>query len=288
MVVFSRLVGRDFRLMARRGRRPARPLPVAPAGAPFDVEVARDTDGRLVVAFARCRADGLLGEDVRRRSCRLGVVEADGRGRERPLGPAPARGVSHRHPALQGGRLAYMRTADKGGRAEVLLEGRVVIAREGAADPDSLLGLDLARYGMATAIGRYDDLGYRSLYLRRPGRQATVMAEGVTGEENDPYVMSPSFSGPFLYWGYANHGAYVDTKRSYVFRRELRSGATTATRVSPYVTSVATDAGRPLNPVVVTTDTALDSPQRLDARQSVRTLHTPRYRVVPRSDLVYP
>jgi hypothetical protein len=63
---------------------------------------------------------------------------------------------------------------------------------------------------------------------------------------------------------------------------------TTGSVLSPYVTSVAVDAGRPQAPVVVTTDTGPDSPQRLNGTQALRTLTAPRYAIVPRGRLVYP
>jgi hypothetical protein len=290
VVVFSQRVGDGFRLVAQRGRGAVRPLPVAPSAAPFDVEVARDPRRGPVVAFARCQIQGSIdGDEWERRRCRLGVVDADGRGGERPLGPAARTGISHRFPALQGGRLAYVRVPDHGGRAQVVVDGRVAISRAHVSGPDGLYGLDLARYGIAAAIEQArDDIAIRNILLQRPGEAARVVASGGTGEENDAYAVTPAFAGPYLYWGYANHGWTVRTKRSYVFRRELASGTTTGSVLSPYVTSIAVDAGRPQARVVVTTDNGLDSPQRLDGVQAVRILATARYRLVPRERLSYP
>jgi hypothetical protein len=289
LVVFSRRVGDRFWLVERRARGPVRLLPVRPAAAPFDVEVAVEPRGGLVVAFARCDLDGPREYGIERRACRLGVVRADGRGRERPLGPSPSPGVSHRFPALQGGRLAYVRVPDRGGSAEVVVDGRVALARDDVGGPDDVFGLDLSRYGVAVALVQVDDvLGFPSVVLKRPGRREQVVAATASGEENRPYVISPAFAGPYLYWGFANHGWTVNTKRSYVFRRDLASGARTGAVLSPYVTSVAVDAGHPDRPVVVTTDDALDSPGVVRGRQRVRRLRAPRYAVVPHDDLVYP
>jgi hypothetical protein len=289
VVVFSQRVGDRFRLVEQRGRGSIRPLPVAPSAAPFDVEVARDPSRGLVVAFARCQIQGSLNEEWQRRACRLGLVPIDGRGAERPLGPVPRDGVSHRFPALQAGRLAYVRVPDRGGRAQVIVDGRVELTREHASGADGMYGLDLAKYGVAASIEQLSgDIAVRSILIKRPGGPTRVIAFGATGEENDAYTLTPQFSGLYVYWGYANHGWTVRTKRSYVFRRELASGTTTGSVLSPYVTSVAVDAGRPGAPIVVTTDNGLDSPQRLDGTQAVRRLATPRFAIVPRERLRYP
>jgi hypothetical protein len=289
VVVFSRQVDGRFRLIARRGGRDT-VLPVAPSRAPFDVELAPVPGRGLVVAFSRCRARGSIREGLERRGCRLGLVRADGRGGEQRLGPRPRPGLSYRYPALQGRRLAYMRVPDSGGRAEVVVEGRVVLARDRVDGPDGVYGLDLARYGIAAVFEQtvFDDVAERTLLVKRPGRPPRTVALGATGIENNGYVVTPAFSGPYLYWGYANHGWTVRTRRSYVFRRDLASGARTGALLSPYVTAVAVDAGRPDAPVVVTTDDGLDSPQRLVSRQAVRTLADPTYRTVRHDDLIYP
>lgn len=288
LVVFSRRVGGRYHLM-RRGRdeRWAVALPVPSAETPFDVEIAPSPDDGLRVAFAQCENGGQAPRIARRR-CRLGVVRADGRGLPERLGPQPRAGFSHRHPALQGERLAFLRSPDRGGRAQVVVDGRVVLRRRTSSGPDALLGLDLARYGVAVAIETGDAVEVRSLLLARRGRRAVEVAVGGIGEENDAYVLTPAFSGPHLFWGYANHGPYVGTRRSYVFRRELRTGRTTATVLAPYVTSVALDAGAPSSPPVVTTDRGLDSPWVLRSKQRVRTIGRPRWRPVPATELIYP
>jgi hypothetical protein len=288
VVVWSRLDRDRFRLVVRRGGGAPRFLPVAPSRTPFQVEVGRDRAGRLVVAFARCDAedegDAVL---LERRRCRLGLVGVDGVA-ERSLGPTPARGVSHVRPALAGGRLAYVRVADRGGRAEVVVDGAVAYERGGLSGPRDVLGLDVADFGLAVMLREVEDSGATLLVLKRPGARAQVVAAGQGGEENDQQLVTPSFSGPHLVWGFANHGPYVETKRSYVFRRRLATGATTGHRLSPYVTSVATDAARPDTSLVVTTDDALDSPEVVTGRQAVRRLARPGFRPVPSDDLVYP
>ena len=290
VVVFSRQVDGRFRIIARRRGARDTVMPVAPSEAPFDVELAPVPGRGLVVACARCRATGTLGEGLKRRACRLGQVRVDGRGGERRLGPRPRSGLSYRYPALQGRRLAYLRVPDSGGRAAAVVDGRVVLARDRVDGPDGVYGLDLARYGVAAVFEQMiaDDVAVRTLLLKRPGCPTLTAAIGATGIENDGYVVTPAFSGRYLYWGYANHGWTVRTRRSYVFRRDLASGARTGALLSPYVTSVAVDAGRPGAPVVVTTDNGLDSPQRLVSRQTVRTLREPTYRTVPHDDLIYP
>ena len=129
--------------------------------------------------------------------------------------------------------------------------------------------------------------GEQTLLVKRPGRRATVVDRGGSGEENDQELTTPSFAGPYLYWGFANHGPYVRTKRSYVFRRRLATGAETGTRLTPYVTSVSADPGRPGAPLVLTTDDALDSPEDVRGEQEVRVLDQPSWRRVPRRELVY-
>jgi hypothetical protein len=285
VVVFNRLVGSEFRLMIDRpGPSPAEPLPVAPGRTSFDVEVARDPRRRLVVAFARCGAGGSEGSGfVPRGRCRLGVVRADGRGGEQRLGPDARPGVSHRAPALQGGRLAYVRL--RRGRAEVVADGRVVLRR---GDVSAVYGLDLTRSGLAVAIEQFDGYSARRSIVLLPTRgRPRVVARSGSGEANDPYLLSPSFSGRHLYWGYANHGAYVRTRRSFVFRRHLGTGRTTGTRLSPYVSSVAADAGRPATPLVVATDDALDSPEQTRGTQTVRSLTAPAFRPVDSGELTY-
>ena len=289
VVVFSRRVGAEFSLVARRRGGPISPLPVTPSETPFDVELGVMRGRGLVVAFSRCQASGSIRDGLGRRSCRLGLVRADGRHGERPLGPRPQSGMSYRSPALQAGRLAYLRIPDRGGRAEVIVDGHVALAHPRVAGPDGVYGLDLADYGIVASLEETDgDIAVRTVVLKRPHQPAETIALGATGEENDGYVVTPAFSGPYLYWGYANHGPYVHTRRSYVFRRDLRSGTRTGALLSPYVTSIAVDAGRPDAPVIVTTDNGLDSPQRLDSRQAVRTLTDPAFRTVARDDLVYP
>jgi hypothetical protein len=289
VVVFSRRMGDRFVLVERDGDGRIAPLPVAPSATPFDVELAKVPGRGLVVAFARCRARRTAAEGLERQGCRLGLVRADGRGDEEPLGPPAPAGVSYRFPALQGGRLAYMRVPDSGGRAEVVVDGRVELARDGATGPEGVYGVDLVAHGLAAVFEQQHGYAlWRTLVLKRPRERTRTVALGATGEENDAYVLTPAFSGRYLYWGFANHGPYVHTRRSYVFRRDLTSGATTATRLSPYLTSVAVDAGRPKAPIVVTTDDGFEIPRHLVSTQRERVLAAPRFAFVSYDELFYP
>src|SRR3712207_1640712 len=152
ITAWSRLAGDRFQLVARRNGGRPRVLPVASSPTPFELEIGHDRTGRFAVAFSRCETEGSVEEALfTRRRCRLGIVSPDG-GRERPLGPPPARGYSHLRPQLQGGRLGYVRIPDRGGRAEVVVDGEVVFARDGVSGPGGVRGLDLARYGVATVL----------------------------------------------------------------------------------------------------------------------------------------
>jgi hypothetical protein len=118
--VFSDFDGSAYRLAVRRETRLER-LPVAPSGAPFDVDIGPDRNGRPQLAYTRCkveRADVDFGANSST-GCDLVVFSLAGGGRERRVRNANTADGDEFAPTLWKGRIAFARKAKGADRAAV-------------------------------------------------------------------------------------------------------------------------------------------------------------------------
>jgi hypothetical protein len=99
---------RRYELVMTKGGRITR-LPVAPRGAPFDVQVVRGPDGRLLAVYSRCRKDRTTSSIpfARLRGRRLRAFDFAAR-RERRLHVVRPEGVTSMFlPAISGRWIAF-------------------------------------------------------------------------------------------------------------------------------------------------------------------------------------
>lgn len=251
-----------YHLTSREGRLPA----VAPLDRPFDVDLGTDSRGRVAAVYSRCHEG--------RRGCRIRLYDLAAR-RETAL----YRG--HR-PALRQGVLAFARLRGDGRDAIIIRRlGPKGVERRVHVLPRSLpatTGLDLGAGGLAfSAAGR----GTR-LWLKPPGRgRVRVLADGAFTRQSLRVHGSPSFAGRFLYWAYSDRIA-SRPPNGWAIRRDVRNGRTTASPTPGYLESLAADAGRPGNPLVIATFAG--NPSRAKPGEDrVATLERPRWGAPPRS-----
>jgi hypothetical protein len=81
-------------------------LPVAPRGAPFDVDLGTDAGGRVVATFSRCSAPG--DTPWSGRDCRLRTVDLES-GVERAIRVVTPPGASDSSPSMWGGNVVFAR-----------------------------------------------------------------------------------------------------------------------------------------------------------------------------------
>lgn len=236
-------------VLRRPGERP-RLAPVAPAARPFDVDVGTDGGGRTLVVFSRCS---------RRSGCAIYALDP-AHGTARALTEFSRRGTSVLQPALDGGRLVYVRVDRRGaqivlGRLGVASPGRT-LARLPEATADTVTGLDLQGARIAYTLQFFVESGDISteLWLGGLGEAPRRIGVGSDGEENVPRVLSPSFAGRHLYVGFANRTPYSDRPIGVFVRRDLITGERSAVRTRGRTVAVAADAARPQAPVLYAED----------------------------------
>ena len=245
---WSRRSRGGWQLVLRRpGERP-RLAPVAPAARPFDVDVGTDGRGRTLVVFSRCS---------RRGGCAIYALNPAQR-TERALTEFSRRGMSVVQPALDAGRLVYVKVDRWGaqivlGRLGVATPGRT-LARLPEATADTVTGLDLQGARIAYTLEFLSGDISTELWLGGLGEAPRRIGVGVDGEENAPRVLSPSLAGRHLYVGFANRTPYGDRPIGVVVRRDLITGERSAVRTHGRTVAVGADAARPQTPVLYAED----------------------------------
>lgn len=264
---WSRRYRGGWRLVLRRPGQPPRLAPVPPAAHPFVVDVGTDGRGRTVVVFSRCS---------RRSGCAIYALDP-AQNTERALTEFSRRGMSVLQPALDGGRLVYVRVDRRGaqivlGRLGVASPGRT-LARLPEATADTVTGLDLQGGRIAYTLEFFVESGDISteLWLGRLGEAPRRIGVGYDGEENAPRVLSPSFAGRHLYVAFANRTPYAERPIGVLVRRDLISGARSAVRTRGRAIAVAADAARPQAPVLYAEDSgAFDNRRQRLAKAGAR------------------
>ena len=169
-------------------------------------------------------------------------------------------GTSVLQPALDGGRLIYVRVDRRGaqivlGRLGVASPGRT-LARLVDATADTVTGLDLQGARFAYTLEFLVESGdiATELWLGGLGEAARRIGVGYDGEENGPRVLSPSFAGRHLYVGFASRTPYSDRPIGVVVCRDLITGERRAIRTRGRAVAVAADAAHPQAPVIYAED----------------------------------
>lgn len=294
VALWSRRAGRGYRLILRRGSRPARPLAVAPARWPFDADLGTDAAGRTVAVYSRCGAVPVgPGEDGfdHRSGCQLYELDP-ATGRERRLTETHAAGRDEVRPAINRGILAFARLSGHGG------DGRadIVLKRLGAGRPARLvetltvhgagavLGVDYEDARLAYAVLLFDSPetpGVPQLRLKLPGRPPEAVATGGYGEENARVPSSPSFAGRHLLWAYTNRNP-IQPRNGFVVRRDLLTGALSAAQAPGYLTAIAADAARPSRPLLVVSERdPTTEPDLAYGRQHLGVITRPAFGALP-------
>jgi hypothetical protein len=243
-----------YHLTSREGR-----VRVDPLARPFDVDLGTDARGRSVAVYSRCREG--------RRACRIHLYDIAA-GRETTLYPG------HR-PAIRQGIIAFARLRADGRDAIFIRRmGPKGRARRIHVLPRSLpatTGLDLGAGGLAfSAAGD----GTR-MYLRAPGGRVRVLAYGTFAGGRREVHASPSFAGRFLHWAFSDRHPTARAN-GYAIRRDVRARRTVAARTAGYLESLAADAARPGNPLMLATYST-----RLGGGERVFTFDRPRWRTPP-------
>ena len=215
--------GRYVLVAAREGR--VSPLPVRSRGIPFDVDLGRDTGGRLIAVYSRCRREPAL--SIPAVVVKVDYTTGDGcrvyaydfvRRRERLLRRPGARGRSGYLPSVWDRRIAWFETDD---RRDRFARGSVLVTdtlRGGQrqrlatlADDDRPTDIDLRgrrvayttlRTGERCEDGSGDpgagleplvDVDLRVQSVNGSGRR--LVERGCSGDEAR-YLYSPAFVGP--------------------------------------------------------------------------------------------
>jgi len=169
-------------------------------------------------------------------------------------------GGRDRTPALWNGVYAFSRSYPPDGREVVYLR-RVGsdrpsrrIWRSGRLPADATSNVTSLDYGAGGVAFGHDrgagDLLTSSLWVKRPGRRASLVARARSGALSDAFHGGPSVAGPILLW--AHHRA-LDVPAGLLLRRDLRTGRTEEATVPGLATSVAADSLRPAAPVALGT-----------------------------------
>lgn len=259
--VWSRLNPRDgdYRLVMTKGAETTR-LRVPARESPFDVQLGRGRDGRLVAVYSRCARDrGDWSNPFKTaRQCRLWAYDFRS-GDERPLNVVtPKKVTSMFLPAIAGRRIAYAARRTDGeialymGKLGATPARRLALPRPGGDDPHrglasrdyagptrlSLRGRRLAytweyaaqrpECGSDSRVGALPNSMLVVATSSRPGR---VVAHGHCPEDGTTYdVREVSWAGPSALRYLATVGGSAEGA---IRKLDLRSGATTEWAAGP-------------------------------------------------------
>lgn len=193
-------------------------VPVAPSREPFDVDLGPGPDGETVAVYPRCERGG----------CDVALYDPASR-RERRVAAAARRGVDERQPSVWGERVAFV--SQKRGVPRLRLARLAGGARPrplpgGAAREARVEDLELARDRVAFVWTQAQPDGgegtLTAVYSGRLGSPSHVVARAGTGAMSFARFSSPSYAGPWLYFGFLRYGD--GALRSRVVRARLGSG----------------------------------------------------------------
>jgi hypothetical protein len=201
-------------------------LPLRPSSAPFDVDLGRDSKGRVAAVYSRCRKSLEAGARVGRRGCdvfRYGIAKA----RETKVrridsprsdeyeptqwGPRIAflRDVPRRHGQRAAAKRMYVRDLRPGGRTRLLGGG----SAEGSAG-------DLDQRWRQTALSWIFDFSSDARLARAGHRGRPLLETPGSGAAAQEYsVLHPTFADSHtVYWGLTSR----NPDWGEVWRRDLR------------------------------------------------------------------
>jgi hypothetical protein len=235
----------ENRLMTRLGDGPVEAVPIPPTPTPFEADLGPGLDGHVVAVYPRCEP-----------GCDIWSFDFT-TGREAKVPGASSPRFDEFPATIFKDRLAFARRRIPGQRTPelILLDGgRQRALRRGderscagsgrrrtceLAERVDVADLQLSATRLAFVWTRHHgDIRRREVYSSKVGARPKVVARSSSGALSDGQLLTPSYSGSFLYFGFSR------TNQSRYVRARLGSGKLEDAVAPPLLTGMAVDGAR--------------------------------------------